>query len=805
MSTFLGLIEELPAISVDSFSGKNLDSSVFFLSHCHVDHMNGLNNSFFEYLEKCNKYLYCSPISKLILQNTFSLNENCKIKEIYIDTPVVIEYDDKQGNNHIVVVISISAGHCPGSLMFLFQKQDKLVLYTGDFRINPNDFSKLRSLHVKQGYRLLPKKLDKIYLDTTFLNPEFSYLPSRKESIMKIHEAIKEWLDQDPRNVVMLECSACYGSEFLFMELSKSLNMKIHVRDHVYDTYCCITELAPHITNDFNSTPIHACTKKSDRSLKCRYDVSKENILIIVPSVLKWQGKDISKIAEWDEHRERTYNVCYSLHSSLNELKAFVKYFDPVEIFPCVCPKDQEKQIYDILNEIMNKSTDQILKTNKPLYQLRNYYTLASNITAVNMATATALTHEKVWFEKPSYDKAERLYFERMAKVMSNKVIRSYTINTDNSVINKHEDLININASTKSKSGKSEKCKDNKSLLSDNNVSTDILKQYKCQVKNSKNLKKEDECNILKMDNLDITEKCNVIHIQKEDINICNDTVTKCTSKEVKEKKNKADTRHRNRGKGKNDIKEQKEQLPNQGNQQSTCPILPAGGSLANEVAKARQHIKQSLQCMDDIAALAGVSHSNQDVGSRIATLEKDNQDLRNVVQELRYIIEKLEKRVKVLEEEKPYPVLQICPAKPDTGLEKASDKEDDEDIDLFGSDSEGEDAEAARIREERLAAYAAKKAKKPALIAKSNIILDVKPWDDETDMNIMEAEVRKIETDGLLWGAAKLVPLAFGIHKLQISCVVEDDKVSVDWLTEQIQEIEDYVQSVDIAAFNKI
>lgn len=51
----------------------------------------------------------------------------------------------------------------------------------------------------------------------------------------------------------------------------------------------------------------------------------------------------------------------------------------------------------------------------------------------------------------------------------------------------------------------------------------------------------------------------------------------------------------------------------------------------------------------------------------------------------------------------------------------------------------------------------------------------------------------------------AKLVPLAFGIHKLQISCVVEDDKVSVDWLTEQIQEIEDYVQSVDIAAFNKV
>lgn len=109
-------------------------------------------------------------------------------------------------------------------------------------------------------------------------------------------------------------------------------------------------------------------------------------------------------------------------------------------------------------------------------------------------------------------------------------------------------------------------------------------------------------------------------------------------------------------------------------------------------------------------------------------------------------------------------------------------------------------------------------------MIAKSNIILDVKPWDDETDMAEMERRVREIKSDGLLWGTcksksssttftlfnlfcvlAKLVPLAYGIKKLQISTVVEDDKVSVDWLTETIQEIEDLVQSVDIAAFNKI
>ncbi|KAJ0174533.1 hypothetical protein K1T71_009641 [Dendrolimus kikuchii] len=134
-----------------------------------------------------------------------------------------------------------------------------------------------------------------------------------------------------------------------------------------------------------------------------------------------------------------------------------------------------------------------------------------------------------------------------------------------------------------------------------------------------------------------------------------------------------------------------------------------------------------------------------------------------------------------------------------------AAKDDDDDDVDLFGSGDEEEDAEAARVREERLKAYADKKSKKPALIAKSSIILDVKPWDDETDMKEMENQVRTIVMDGLLWGASKLVPVGYGINKLQIMCVIEDDKVSVDLLTEKIQEFEDFVQSVDIAAFNKI
>lgn len=38
-----------------------------------------------------------------------------------------------------------------------------------------------------------------------------------------------------------------------------------------------------------------------------------------------------------------------------------------------------------------------------------------------------------------------------------------------------------------------------------------------------------------------------------------------------------------------------------------------------------------------------------------------------------------------------------------------------------------------------------------------------------------------------------------FGIKKLQMTLVVEDDKVSLEELQEQIEEFDDYVQSTDI------
>ena len=130
---------------------------------------------------------------------------------------------------------------------------------------------------------------------------------------------------------------------------------------------------------------------------------------------------------------------------------------------------------------------------------------------------------------------------------------------------------------------------------------------------------------------------------------------------------------------------------------------------------------------------------------------------------------------------------------------------EKEEDVDLFAASDEEEDEEKKRITEERLKAYAEKKSKKPAVVAKTSVLLDVKPWDDETDLDEMLKAVKSIQMDGLLWGANKRVPVGYGINKLQIMCVVEDAKVSIDELQEKISEFEDFVQSVDVAAMNKV
>ncbi|KAK3417391.1 hypothetical protein EUGRSUZ_H03140 [Eucalyptus grandis] len=131
-----------------------------------------------------------------------------------------------------------------------------------------------------------------------------------------------------------------------------------------------------------------------------------------------------------------------------------------------------------------------------------------------------------------------------------------------------------------------------------------------------------------------------------------------------------------------------------------------------------------------------------------------------------------------------------------------AAEDDDDDDVDLFGEETE----EEKKAAEERAASVKASTKKKES--GKSSVLLDVKPWDDETDMKKLEEAVRSIQMEGLFWGASKLVPVGYGIKKLQIMLSIVDDLVSVDSLIEDqltVEPVNEYVQSCDIVAFNKI
>lgn len=139
---------------------------------------------------------------------------------------------------------------------------------------------------------------------------------------------------------------------------------------------------------------------------------------------------------------------------------------------------------------------------------------------------------------------------------------------------------------------------------------------------------------------------------------------------------------------------------------------------------------------------------------------------------------------------------------------EQPAKKEDD----IFEIDEE-EDPEKAKARQARMKAALEKKkakdatkGKKEEVIAKSLLLLDIKVWEQEQDLEVLSKQIKAIEMDGLVWKEEIKTPvIAFGMRKLVMGLVVEDEKVSVEDVIDKIQAMEDVVQSVDIASFGKI
>ena len=128
---------------------------------------------------------------------------------------------------------------------------------------------------------------------------------------------------------------------------------------------------------------------------------------------------------------------------------------------------------------------------------------------------------------------------------------------------------------------------------------------------------------------------------------------------------------------------------------------------------------------------------------------------------------------------------------------EPASKKADD-DFDLFGGPEEPQPQ--AEVKKPEVVK------KKKDTVAKSIVIFDVKVYEQEQDLNELAKRILNIVMDGLVWRPKyDIIDVAYGMNKLQMGCVIEDDKVLTDDLFEKILVWEDEVQSVDISSFQKL
>jgi DNA cross-link repair 1C protein len=263
MSCFPGKLFEYPFVSIDRFNKENLDSSIFFLSHCHEDHMIGLGNlSFSDLLEKMNYKLYCHEITaKLLCCDKRYLHLEPYVHPLRTNEPYVLDIPSSSiiekcvSSSNIVCVTLLPAFHCPGSVMFLLEGSNGVVLYTGDFRLSRDDFMKMELLKSVSGV----KAIDTLYLDTTFCTIKTENLPSRDESFTALLAEVKTWLLKSPNHKVLLYTASKYGHEFLFCQLYKHLKEKIHVCTWKAKAYESIAVLRESVTTDSKVTRIHAC------------------------------------------------------------------------------------------------------------------------------------------------------------------------------------------------------------------------------------------------------------------------------------------------------------------------------------------------------------------------------------------------------------------------------------------------------------------------------------------------------------------------------------------------------------------
>ncbi|TPX08804.1 uncharacterized protein E0L32_009744 [Thyridium curvatum] len=176
-------------ICVDAFRyGAVQGCNAYFLSHFHSDHYVGLTANW------THGPIYCSKVTGSLVKSQLRTAEKWVVE---LEFDVKTEVPGTEG----VFVTMIPANHCPGSSLFLFEKttpgsrdpranngkgpRTQRILHCGDFRAcrmhMEHPLLRPETVDAVSG-RTRQQKIDVCYLDTTYLNPRYSFPPQEDVS-----------------------------------------------------------------------------------------------------------------------------------------------------------------------------------------------------------------------------------------------------------------------------------------------------------------------------------------------------------------------------------------------------------------------------------------------------------------------------------------------------------------------------------------------------------------------------------------------------------------------------------------------
>ncbi|KAG5419048.1 hypothetical protein I9W82_002815 [Candida metapsilosis] len=348
-NTFDGEIREIPGVYVDSFSYKG---EVYFLTHSHSDHLKGLlANSF------CGR-VYCSKLTKDII----ALDARYSEKLRYL---IVKEYNEPfevQTFCSSVTVTMLESYHCPGSSMFLFECANGVsCLATGDIRAEKWWVSSL----IKNRY-LFPyisglKKLDQIYLDTTFSyrgEPYIKIMPN-SEGIMALIEFLK--LYPVDREIEFSFIDAVSGSEEIWSQVLDHFNGTLDAEPSIIERIKLlnrnsgnITKTGPMVFNvgklykdiplmitikhciDFNIVDYAGFCLPKRLCDVAASDLTLIRVLNSGHQIYTYDGKTWLLPVNGEELLPTNLLIMFSRHSSYEESIEFVNLFKPKSVFPCI-------------------------------------------------------------------------------------------------------------------------------------------------------------------------------------------------------------------------------------------------------------------------------------------------------------------------------------------------------------------------------------------------------------------------------------------------------------------------------------